>query len=333
MKPIYIESERMKKGSPKKLLISLGVLIVVSLVLLLVAPIWIKSTINKAGADQKGYSFRVNDVDMYLSKGRIKIKDIVVFNPETSVKFAELPYLLVEFQLLDVLRKDKILSLKSEELNITLSKDLMDEVHKVKNDGKKNIKSSMYLKEASMQLDRLNVRELKNENIRTVLTLSDVDLKIKDIGSESINESSEFSMKSNIAEGGNIKLMGKTKLQANGTPWSINGVLSSIPAKVIEKLAGDKIPFDIVDAEINSKITAQSNQGVLEGILTPEIKEFKLSEDKSNGVLKRNVAKAINSVFKTKPGEDDFQIAIPFTLKENFSLNFSDTLEKIRKQK
>jgi len=303
------------------------------LILLLVAPIWIKSTINKAGADQKGYSFRVNDVDMNLGQGKIKIKDIVVFNPSTSVKIAELPFLTVNFSLVDVLRRDKIVTLSSEELNITISKDLMDEIHKIKEDAESNVKEALYLKEASMKLDRMNVREIKEENTRTILTLTNVQLNVKDIGTGSINENTEFNLKSSIAEGGNIKLMGKTKLEADGTPWAINGVLSGIPAKVIEKLAGDKLPLDIVDANINTKITAQSSQGILEGVLTPEIKEFKLSEEKNNGVLKRNVAKAINSIFKTKPGEEDFQISIPFTLKENFSLNFSETLEKIRKQK
>ena len=333
MRPIYIESERVKKGGSKKILLLLGALVSLCLVLLLVAPLWIKSTINKAGADQKGYSFRVNDVDMNLGKGQIKIKDVVVFNPSTSVKMAELPFLTVNFNLMDILRRDKIVSLSSEELNITLSKDLMDEIHKIKEDAEENVKKALYLKEASIQLERLNLREIKDENTRTILTLNNVILNVKDIGTGSINENTEFNLKSSIAEGGNIKLVGKTKLEADGTPWSINGVLSGIPARVIEKLAGDKLPLDIVDANINSKISAQSHQGVLEGVLTPEIKEFKLSEDKSNGVLKRNVAKAINSIFKTKPGEENFQFSIPFTLNENFSLNFSETLEKIRKQK
>lgn len=337
MRPIYIESNRMKKGHSKVYLVLAGVLLFLLVILVFVAPVLVKNSINKLGSQNLDFSFKVSNVELNILESEVQVEDVLVYSAKTSRKFIELPRLRIDFDWSDIWQDGKVLSLSGEVLDVTFSKDFISGIKKIKNDlsaNKGKEKKSVYLKEANLEMRKINFRELNEDSVRTILSLTNVDLLLKETGLSASNEKAEFSLKSDISEGGKMHLSGKINPEAHSMHWSITGELSSIPIKVLEKLAGSKLPLDVKDSHISSKINAHSKDGAIEGVLYPEIKEFKVSESTGEGVLKRGIAKITNSALqKIKNSEGNTGISIPFTLKENFSLNFPDTLEKIIKQK
>lgn len=327
MKPIYIYRPHTK--SNKTIILILFILILVVGVFM-AAPFFIKSYINKMGADDKGYAYRIGDLDINPLKAQLRIQDIKVFNIKSSVPFVEISDLKARFNLIDLLKNDKRMTVNVNQVNFIISKDLFEEINRIKNEAKEKT-SEFYIDEVDAYIGEFNLKDLRKDHTRTVLSLKDANLKLNDFGVGSVNEKTEFKLNSSIAEGGNIDLSGKTTLEAQNTPWSIKGEMKGITSKVIEKMAGDKIPFDIKEASINTKITASSSGGQITGIIEPDVKEFKLSVDKEEGFLKRNIAKATNFVLgKTVEGDKEIKLEIPFTLNENFTINFEETIKKLR---
>lgn len=328
MKPIYIYKPDAKNN---KTIIGILMVLIMLVAVVVAAPHFIKSYINKMGADEKGYAYQIGDLDINPFKSQLKIKDIKAYNMKSNVSFAEVSDFKVKFNLIDLLKNEKRLKLSINELNLILSKDLFEEINRIKNEVKEKASSEFYVDEVEALIGRINIRDLRKDNSRTILSLENANIKMNDFGVGSVNEKTEFKINSKIAEGGKIDLSGKTKLEAENTPWVINGEMTGITAKVIEKMAGDKLPLEIKQANINSKITASSAGGQIEGYLSPDIKDFKLIEDKEDGFLKRNIAKATNFVLnKTTEGDKEIKMEIPFTLNENFSINIEETIKKLR---
>lgn len=328
MKPIYIYKPDTKNNKT-----IIGILIVLSVLvaLAIAAPFFIKSYINKMGADEKGYAYRIGDLDINPFKSQIKVHDIKAYNIKSNVTFAEVSDVKVKFNLIDLLKNEKRLNVSVNELNFIISKDLFEEVNRIKNEAKEKTPTEFYIDEVEAVVGKINIRDFRKDNTRTVLSLEDANIRLIDFGVGSINEKTEFKVTSKIAEGGKLDLSGKTKLEAENTPWVINGELNGINSKVLEKMAGDKLPLEIKQANINSKITATSSGGQIDGYFSPDIKDFKLIEDKDDGFLKRNIAKATNFVMKkTTEGDKELKIEIPFTLNENFTVNIEETINKLR---
>jgi hypothetical protein len=330
MKPIYI-----RQGRPqhRKLPYVLLAIFFILITVILMAPTFIEAYINKTGSDQKGYSFRINDLRFSVLKGEILLQGLKVFNDRSSVNFAEAKKIVLNFDPLRIFDDKKVFSMQANSIDVLISKDFVDEIERVKNEHKEKIDTSLYLDKVDAKVNTINVQQIIDNKPKTILTLKDAQATLYDFGIGSINENTEFKIHSNIAEGGSIDLNGKTKLESNKTPWVIEGSMSKIPSAVLEKLAGDKLPVDIEKANINATIAAHSAGGKVEGEIVPDIKDFALSEDKDNGFLKRNLAKAANAIFsKVKEEKKEVSLKLPFTLKEDFKVDIPDTLQKLKEK-
>ncbi len=331
MKPIYIYRPHAKSN---KTIIVILVVVMLMVAFAVAAPFLIKSYINKAGADEKGYAYRVGDVDINPFKAQMRLHDIKAFNIKSSVPFAEMTDVKVKFNLIDFLRNEKRMTVNVDQVNVIISKDLFEEINRIKNETKEKTDGDFYVDEVNAFVGEINIKDLRNDNMRTILTLKDANLLMNDFGFGDINEKTTFKLNSSLAEGGKMNLSGKTRLETRDTPWAIEGEMTGITSQVIEKMAGDKLPLEIKEANINAKIFASSSGGRIDGYLSPDVKEFKLIEDKEEGFLKRNIAKATNFIVnKATEGDKEIKLEIPFTLNENFTINFEETINKLKTRK
>jgi hypothetical protein len=329
MKTIYIG-----KNPPEhnKLLLGIGFLVVLLICIRLAAPLAFKSYINRSGADNKGYSYKVDDVAFKILKGQVMVSAFHVFKANSETNFMEAKELVFDLDPLKVFSTHKVFSVKANSIDVLVSKDLFEEVNRIKNESKNKTDKNLYLEKVTVDVGTINVRQLRDQKPESILTLKDAHALLKDFGVGSINENTEFNVRSGILEGGKIQVSGKTKLEANNTPWQISGDMKQIPAAVLEKLAGDKLPIEITSANVNAAITAHSHGGQIEGVIEPDIKDLKLAENEKDGFLKRNIAKATNFLMdKAKDKDKEVSFKLPFILNQNFSVNIPKTIEKIRK--
>lgn len=329
MKTIYIRKPEPKS---KSRLYIIGFIVVFLVSLRALSPLLVENMINHAGSDNRGYAFRVDDVDLKLWRGVMTVAEARVYNGKTDQNFVEARDLEFNIDPTKVFDDKKVLSVSGKEVDITLSKDFLNEVERVKNQAKKETKGEMYLDKVEADIETINIQQYEKDGKRTLITLEQTEALLRDFGVGSVNENTEFEVDSKIAGGGNIHLEGKTKLEKKETPWVIEGKMEEISSAVIEKLAGDKLPFEVEKANISAEITAQSNGQEVTGVLAPHIKDFKLSDKKDEGFIKRNLAKLGNYVLEKSKGKDDeIDLKLPFTLNENFTLNLPETIDKVVK--
>jgi hypothetical protein len=329
MKPIYIS--RPEPKSRARFYIIGGILFFL-VALRAMSPLLVENMINHAGSDEKGYAFRVDDVDLKIWRGVVNIAEARVYNAKTDQNFVEAHDLTFNFDPTKIFDDKKIFTVSGKEVDIILSKDFLSEVERVKNEGKNKVKREMYLDKVEAEIGKINVQQQESGGKRTLITLEDTQALFKDLGVGSVNKDTEFEVESKIAGGGNIQLQGKTILEKKETPWVIEGKMEDISSAVIEKLAGNKLPFEVEKANINAEITAHSSGGQISGVLRPHIKDFKLTDKKDETFLKRNIAKVGNYIFdKTKGEDEELSMKLPFTLNENFTLNLPETIDKITK--
>lgn len=327
MKQIYI---RKADTHHNKLYIFLAALILLFIALRVAAPYVLEAYINTTGTDEKGYRYRVEDIDLKLLKGQVGVRSFNMFKREAGMNFVEARDIVFDMDPLRAFDREKIFSVNVGSVEFVVSKDLFEEVNRVKNEAKEKAPGKLYIQDLKAKIGTINVKQVRDEKAEPIITLKNARAHITDLGVGSRKENTEFALTSLIAEGGQIDLSGKTKLEAENTPWEINGEMKQIPAAVLDKLAGDKLPIEITQANVDASITARSGGGQIEGKIVPEIKEFKLSEDKDEGFIKRNVAKAANFLFdKTKGENQEISLTLPFTLNENFTVDVPDTIQKI----
>jgi hypothetical protein len=329
MKTIYIKKA---EGRNRTRLYIASSIILFLVTLRALSPIMIENVINHAGSGDNGYAFRVDDIGLKLLKGEVSVGEVKIFSKTTDVNFVEARDLVFDFEPSKLFSDKKTFIMEGKQIDITLSKDLFEEVKRLKTAGKKAPKKEIYLERIEADFDRINIKQKQGKEARTLITLENMEAELKDFGVGSINENTKFDVNSNIAGGGYIHLEGKTSQVQQETPWKIEGKMEEISSKVIEKLAGNKLPFEVEKANIHANISAQSKGGEVTGILQPIIKDFKVAEDKEQSGVKRAVAKVANYVFeKTKGKDDEINLKLPFTLNENFTLNLPDTMDKIIK--
>lgn len=327
MKTIYISKAEPK--SRARLYIIAGILLFL-VALRAMSPLLIENMINHAGSDKYGYTFRVDDLDLKLWRGVVTVGEARVFNSKTDQNFVEARDLTFNFDPTKIFDDKKVFTVTGKEVDIILSKDLMSEVERVKKQAKEKVKSKVYLDKVEAEISTINVQQHEKEGTRTLITLKDTEALLKDFGVGSVNKDTEFEVESKIAGGGNIQLQGKTILEKQETPWVIQGKMESITSGVIEKLAGDKLPFEVEKANIDAEIVAHSSGGQISGVLEPHIKDFKLVDKKDENFIRRNIAKVGNYIFEKSKGKDEeLNLKLPFTLNENFTLNLPETIEKI----
>lgn len=324
MGTIYIGGGNRKKsngGTKWKIFIFLFLFIgVIGSVLKLTAPMIVEKWINRKGEGTKGYAFSIRDAAISFGKGQLILTDVKIFNPETNTELLEAPNMTIQLNWEDlVLSQEKKLSISADKVDLILSKDLSSEIERIQTAGGKQ-KKEFYLDAVEGKFSKLNIIEQKEDQSRTVLELNDVNVKAKEFALRSINKKTEFSVSSNVAEGGKLNLTGKTSDENGKTPWSIQGSLKQVPAEILNKIAGDKLPFAFRESRLNAEISAHSEHGKVSGEISPDIKILNLIEERP-GIPTQTIARALN---------DELTFTLPFTLKDELTFQYADTFAKLK---
>lgn len=286
----------------------------------LTGPMIVEKWINKHGAGNSGYAFSVRDVEFSLAKGQVFLKDIKIFNPKTQTELIEAPNLTVQFNWPNFFLSDsKNVSVTADNVDLILSSDFSSEIARIKDAGNK-LEEDVYLSNLEGKIARLNIIERKEDQSRTVLELNELNLKLKEASLHSINKKTEFNVSSKLADGGKLNLTGKTRVEGERTPWTIQGSLKKVPSDIFNKIAGDKLPFSFNESHLNAEISAHSDRGEVSGEIAPDIKRLNLLQERP-GVPTRSIARALT---------DELTFSLPFTLKEELSFNYADTYHRLK---
>ena len=323
MGAIYIggQSNKKKTGSYWKVYLFLILLMsIIGAVLKVVGPTLVEKYINRKGAGSTGYAYSIREVELSIAKGQMILKDVKVFNPKTSNELLEAPNLTIQLNLQDlIMSQDKMVSIIADKVDVTLSKDFSSEMERIKAIAETQ-KNDFYLNVLEGKIGQLNIIEKKEDQSRTMLELSNVIIKVKEVSPLSINKKTEFSVTSNIADGGKFNITGKTNEDNGRTPWTIQGSLKQVSASFFNKIAGDKLPFSFNESKLNAEITAHSDQGVVSGEISPDIKRLNLIDEKP-GVPTQSIARALT---------DDLTFSLPFTLGDALTVQYEDTFRKLK---
>ena len=170
-------------------------------------------------------------------------------------------------------------------------------------------------------MKHLYVIEQKEDSSSTVIAMKDVALKVKNLTPSDINDKTEFQVTSTLPEGGNIELKGKTQNEGSSTPWNIQGTLKAVPSSVIEKLAGEKLPFGFPEDKVNAKIVAESDNGKVKGEIAPDIHKVQLLDTKNDGFQSPPIQRLLT---------ENLAFTLPFTLEDNLKLEYQDTYKRLK---
>lgn len=320
MRTLYIGGQKKKNNSGLKWKIYTFLflsLVIIGSALKLTGPMIVENWINKKGADTTGYAFSVREVDLSLGKGQMILKDVKVFNPNTSTEMLETPNLTIQLSWLDLFSQGKKVLVSADKVDLILSKDLSSEMERIQAAGEKK---DLYLATVDGKISKLNIIEQKEDQSRTVLELNDVNIKVKEVSLLSINKKTEFSVSSNIDNGGKLNLTGKTSEENGRTPWSIHGSLKQVSADIFNKIAGDKLPFSFHESRLNAEISAHSDHGKVSGEIAPDIKVLNLLDERP-GIPTQSIARALT---------EELTFTLPFTLKDALTVQYEDTFRKLK---
>lgn len=321
MRAIYIgsgQSHKANNGSMTKIYFYLFLFLVIAFSILKVsAPMIVEEWINRKGAGKTGYAFSIREVDVKFGKGQLVLMDVKIFDPKNSTKMIEVPNLIVQMNWRDLLMsQEKNVSVSADKVDLVLSKDFTSEMKRIEAATGKDL----YMNSVEGKFAKVNIIEQKDDLSRTVIELNDVNLNVKNVSILSINKKTEFSVTSNVADGGKLTLNGRTSEENGTTPWSIQGSLKQVPADFFNKMAGDKLPFTFNESRLNAEIVAQSEQGKVSGEITPEIKRLNIVEEKP-GIPTQTIARALT---------DELTFTLPFTLKDDLTVHYTDTFRKLK---
>ncbi len=322
MGTIYIGGQNKKKGrSFWKLYLFLALFfVVVGSALKVSAPMIVEQWINRKGAEAAGYAFSVRAVDLALGKGQVNLVDVKVFNPETSAKLLETPNLTVQLNWQDlVLSQDKKVGVSADKMDVYLSKDFTSELKRIEA-SKKKFKNDYYLNLVEATVGELNLIEQKEELSRTVLALTNVNLRGKEFSLLSINKKTEFTVTSDLADGGKLNLTGRTSEVNGAMPWTIQGSLKKVPSDIFNKMAGAELPFSFNEAALNAEITARSEQGKVSGEIKPAIEKLNLIDEKP-GFPTQTISRLLN---------EELTFTLPFSLKDELTLQYEEQFKKLK---
>lgn len=323
MRTLYIGAQKSRKQggvSWKVYFFLILFLLVVGSVLRLTGSIIVERWLNQHGSGSGGYAFSIRDVELSLGRGQMTLNDVKVFNPKTSTELIEAPSLTLQINWSDLLMyQDKKISLEADQVDLFISKDFASEVARIKTDGEK-YKNDFYLDAVEGKIAKLNIIEKKEDQSRTVIELNDVNVKVKEVGTLSINKKTEFTFSSTIADGGKLNLTGKTSVVNGQTPWTITGTMKEVRSDIFNKISGDKLPFAFNESRLNADITANSENGIVSGEISPEVRKLNLLNEKP-GVPTQTIARIL---------KDELTFVLPFTIKDELTLEYVDTFNRLK---
>lgn len=280
------------------------------------APMIVEKWINKNGSGDKGYAFSIRDVELSLANAQLILMDVKVFNPKTSNKIVEAPSITIQFNWPDFFQtQEKKFSVVADKMDLILSKDLPMELERIL-----AADEGFYLDSVDGKIAKLNIIEQKEGHSRTLLVLNDLYLKVNEVALLSINKNTEFSVSSNIQEGGKLNVSGKTMADNGNTSWSIQGSMKKVRADIFNKMAGDKLPFSFNESHLDAAITAQSERGKVSGEIQADVKKLNLLQEKP-GIPTQSMARALT---------DELTFTLPFTLKDELTLEYEETYQKLK---
>ena len=302
MRTIYISS-RNKNKNYTWIIAFLMILIIMVLCLRVVAPYAAEAWINEKEPNEKGFVVKVADVDLKLLKGEVFFNDVEVNHVFSRTKVAQAEKVRVDFNLLNYLFGDRTLNVFANHMDLILTKGILEEFNHIKTRSDSIVKG---------RVDKINIR-LQEENVlRTITTLNKTDLELR---------RENFSMNSFVNGGGKVTLNAKT---SKGSPWVISGHVTDVKSDVLSRLAGDDMPIKIGEGTLNAEIQAQTAGDQLEGVIKPDSKDVKLVEEAKPRPRWATPAR--------RKEYEPLVLEIPFTLKENISLNFEETVNELRRR-
>ena len=329
MKAIYINRNFSNKKNRK--LTFLMFFVAILFLIRMILPFVVELAINKKGSDAEGYSFRVRDVDIGLLKFEIIFHGVKVFNLRTHQNFLETEMMSVGFNPFHLMTKEKIVFIRGAELDFTLSNDFLEEVGRIKDRARYQRANVPFIQHLKFHFNEVSLRQIKLNSTQTILSMVDARLDLENLNLHEVNSSSAFHLTTKIAEGGTIDMSGKTKIVDSSIHWIINGKMNAINFPVLDKLAGDKFPFEISETHFNAKIIAESHDSQIDGFITSSIKEINLRDDKKRSFFPRSPFESKKyPADKSKKRDDFIDLHIPFTLRDALTFNFREMIEKLR---
>lgn len=321
MRTLYIGGQSKKKGSVNWKLYTFLVLflVVAGFSLKVSAPFLAERWINNKGTGDYGYAFSIRDLDLSFGKGEITLKDVKVFNPKSSVDILETPSVTIQVNWSDLIHQDKKFKVTTDKVDLILSQDFVSEIERIKAVGEKN-REDLYLNAVEAKIGNLNIIEQKADVGRKVMELNDVSLKLKEVSLLSINKKTEFVVTSKVADGGKLDLTGQTSDSQGGISWAINGSMKNVSTDILNKIAGDKLPFSFNESHLDAVISAQSENGKVKGEISPDVKRLNLLVEKP-GHPTQSIARALS---------EELTFTLPFTLKDGLKVQYADTFMKLK---
>lgn len=297
MKAIYIS--RNTPSSSKKIWL-LALVFVVGFMLLcmrVMAPYAIESWVNKKGPDNQGYAVRINNIDFSLLKGEMLLENVELFDTLTKTDFAEISRVKIDFHFLGHLKGEDLMEVTADHVNLILTNDILQQLKTLSAKTEGNY---------TAHIRELVVSQMFDNKTQRIFTLNH---SVADV------DNSTFSFHSKIADGGTVEMKGKKN--------QIEGKLTGISPLIVSRLSDEKLPVEIKEEKMNASFSASTTKDGIEGTLKPETNNFKLVQEKKP---------APTPWWIKKKEFDPLVIEIPFTLKDNISLDFAPTVEELRKR-
>lgn len=321
MRDLYIGGpRRAKKGGFmwKLVLFFSFLLIIVGAALKVSAPFIVERWLNESGSGHSGYAYSVRDVELSLKDGEMILSDVKVFNPKTHARVVESPSLKLQMNLTELIRtSDRKIKISADKVDIFISTDLTAEIKRIANSTDTK---DLYFNLIEAKFTEFNVIERKTDESRRLVTFQDVNLDMKDISVVSVNENTEFTLTSKLADGGELNLSANMNEEKEQSFWMIQGYLKEFSPELFNKLAGTELPFSFNESTLNADVVAYTNEGKIKGEIIPEVKRLNLIDERPGGA-RQVIARALT---------DELTFTLPFTLKDELEVQYADTFKKLK---
>ncbi len=299
MKPIYIRTERPKPNRIWILALAL-ILFVVGLSARVLAPFAIEAWINGLPPDENGRVIKVSHVDLQLLQGLLILRDLDVVSPEGPSSILEAGRIELSLRPGFFWEAKRSVKIKAWDVSMILSGG---DIAQVRDEILEHFKT------LDVRLTNVMLKEVDQNIVRTLLSLSDVRL--------SFDQDQAFKMTTKIKEGG--------KLSLTGSRGTIQGELAGIGLEVLTKLAGDQKSFVVTGPTLTVRIKAAMSGNIIQGNLLCD----------NNDLRSKSLLFPPAPRRRSHPNvvlEQDADILIPFTFQETLSFDFPAAAEELQRR-
>ncbi|MFA5584210.1 MAG: hypothetical protein WDA09_08340 [Bacteriovoracaceae bacterium] len=322
MRDLYIGGgqRKVKKGGIKwKLYLFLFLFVIaVGGVLKISSPMIVEKWLNHRGVENGGFAYSVREVELYLQKGEMILKDLKVFHPKNNEELLKTSSLKIRMNFQDIFNtRSSRVEVSADQLNVFLSNELASEINRMKDIKEKE---NIYFALIQGKFSQVNVIQKKIDESRTLTRLVDVNLEMKELSLTSINKKTEFSLTSSLSIGGEMKISGKINQEEDADSWNIEGSLKDFSPELFNRLAGIQLPFSFNESTLNANIVATSDKGKVTGEIVPDVTRLNLIIER-RGYEPQVIARALT---------DELTFSLPFTIKEDLTLEYEDTFKKLK---